>query len=805
MEKGDAAPPASSSLQSQPIPEIKKGESIDSCAASLLEKMTMEEKIQMISGTEELAIPGVERLGIPPVWMTDATSGVRCFGKATVFPANISMAASWNRKLIQRAGAVIGEEARAKGVSILLGPGMNISRVPINGRNFEYMGEDPFLTGEMAFSYVEGVQSKGVMTTLKHFACNNSEYDRHKSNSVLSEKTLREIYLPAFRRALHQGPLDSAASRSTRRLSGSLGIMTSYNQINGQYASEHRHLIQDVLRKDWEFDGLVVSDWNSLYHTSTPMACGVDIEMPKPRWFSHERVMKALNKGSISIDMLDTKVLQILKISLYMGFYAHGAGKSKFSCCIPQHKETAREIAGEGVVLLKNENMLPLPIKPQKRKNSSKTYTIVVTGRCALETPTGGGGSSYMNRENWGYDEIPIERDILLSLQNLVKEQTGKTEPLKDYDSPEVEIIATYVPGLRRKGKHVLEEKDKASIAAADAVLAAVGFDYVYESESYDRMYDLPEEEGDFIREISSINSETAVILHGGGDMETSSWIDGVKAVLFAGYLGQHAGAVIADILFGRINPSGKLPFTMARRLSDFASMKGYPKKFWRMSLLRVLAGQGNPWLRRCKDLKYHEGNLVGYRQFEADALEPHFPFGHGLSYTAFSYADAELNGKILPLEHADAAAESAATDVSEENSKLQLSHRLNISLKLTLSNTGKTAGAETVQVYAACQEGESERNGFSLCGFEKFALAAGEERVVVLMLDAEVLAAFFSADDPQLEVSEKGYAKGDPKSFDEGFDKVRFLKRAEAVQILIGSSSRDIRIQQKLSTAFVN
>ena len=332
----------------------------------VLSSMTLDEKTAMISGYRSFAVSPVPGVGIPPVWMSDATGGVRLFGGGTAFPCPLAMAAGWNPDLVREAAAAIGAECRERGVSVILGPGVNVCRVPTGGRNFEYLGEDPFLAGTMAVSYLRGARLAGVEGVVKHFACNNSDYDRHRENAVVDERTLRELYLPAFRRAVKEG--------------GARFIMTAYNQINGVYASENRKLLHDILRGEWKFDGAVMSDWISTYSTVPAVKAGLDLEMPKAKRFSPKRIRKALSGSALAEKDLDRMVRDIISACERSGFY----DERTEGPVLPGAGETGLKSACEGIVLLKNSGILPLSRK--------KVRKIVVTGSCARHTPTGGGG-----------------------------------------------------------------------------------------------------------------------------------------------------------------------------------------------------------------------------------------------------------------------------------------------------------------------------------------------------------------------------------------------------------------------------
>nr|WP_319776242.1 glycoside hydrolase family 3 N-terminal domain-containing protein [uncultured Sphaerochaeta sp.] len=339
-------------------------------AKQLLALLSLEEKITVLSGQDEFCIPGIERVGLKPVWTSDATLGLRGWNApVTDFPASISMAASWNTFLLAKVGECIGSECRSLGIGVLLGPGVNLARVPVCGRNFEYFGEDPLLAGKMAAAYIKGVQTHPVITTVKHFACNNSEYDRHKSNSVVDERTLRELYLPAFKYALD---------------AGSLGVMTSYNQVNGTYASEHAYLLEEILRGEWHFDGLVISDWDSLYSSDGVLSSGVDLEMPAGKYLKREKVLEAISRGVVTEEAIDSKALHLFTAYERAGLFDCPLADPALEVGNDKHREIALQVAQEGVVLLKNKDVA-LPLDPSLK--------LCIGGDNASRVAQGGGSS----------------------------------------------------------------------------------------------------------------------------------------------------------------------------------------------------------------------------------------------------------------------------------------------------------------------------------------------------------------------------------------------------------------------------
>ncbi len=629
----------------------------------ILSAMTLEEKIGFIGGYKSLAIRALPRFGLPSVWMTDASSGPRCFGPTTAFPSAVAMAAAWDTDLTAASADHIAEMTRAKGVSILLGPGVNIARIPTCGRNFEYLGEDPYLAGVQATAYVKACAKRGVICTVKHMAVNNSEYDRHKISSDLDERTLREIYLPAFERTVTEG--------KTR------AVMSSYNPVNGTWASENRLLLTDILRTEWGFDGMVVSDWNSLYSTSGPLKAGLDIEMPKAKWLSPKRIKAALAAGSVDETDLNRMVGNLLRTLFAAGVYDRPVKDPDSREFHPDHDAAALEAARSGIVLLKNDGAaLPLP--------EGKGVTIAVCGPPEVQSAVLGGGSC-----------------------NIVK--TTGTVALPD-GMKNIAAEGTAVITIPWNKGH-LDEAARKILGEADAVVIACGYHYITESELYERPWILPKAQRRLIKEASALNPRTVVTLNTGGDVETESWISGVPALLHGFFLGQSVGTALAEVLFGRANPSGRLPFTMAKKWTDIAAVKNYPKRYWKTTLGRMIVGQGNPHWRRMRHWRYTEGLMIGYRHFDTAGIEPAFPFGHGLSYTEFKLDDLRLSRKKIGAEDA-----------------------LDVTVRVT--NTGNRPGAEVVQIYIEDVESRLPRPKKELKGFAKVRLNPGESADVKIKLE---------------------------------------------------------------------
>jgi len=682
------------------IPKVNQELDINGKISHIFGEMTLNEKIDLISGVNEFGISANPRLGLQRLWTSDATAGVHNHGRCTVFSSPIAMAASWNRELMQKVGETIGKECRAKGVSILLAPGINIYRVPTNGRNFEYLGEDPFLASELVVPYIKGVQDQGVITTVKHFVCNNSDFNRHRSNSIVDERTLHEIYFPAFKAAIQRG--------------GSKGIMCAYNLLNGVHCSEHKYLLTDVLRKKWGFTGFVISDWNSLYSTEGPLMAGLDLEMPKTKYYHQKKIETLLEKGKISQGMINERVVNLLRTFLKAGIYGKPVS-GKFLEYGRKHDIIAKEAAQECPVLLKNDNaILPLDLNRKQK--------IVILGKNSNPTPTSGGGSCFAIT----YGTQSILESIKATIGNMT------------------ELI--HLP-IR---KNRINRSDAEVIKSADYVILAVGLSHLDDSETWDREWKMPYKQNQLIQNVANLNPSTIVVFNAGGGIDTESWIHNVPSVLHSFYLGQNAGDVIAEILFGKINPSGKLPFTMAKKWDDFSSVKNYVKHHSRLSLKFIYPGTRPRHRWKSFPIKYEEGIMVGYRHFDTRKIEPQFPFGFGLSYTSFKYSNLRIS----------------STELSKDES---------LDVLVDITNSGKREGKEVVQLYIKDLECSLIRPEKELKGFEKISLNPGETKTVKFTIDSSQLAFY---DD---EIHDWRIESG-------------------IFEVLIGKSSRDIELTGKFN-----
>lgn len=637
-------------------------------AAELVGKMTLEEKISLLGGCNGgFSTAPIERLGIPSIRMADGPQGVRNNTESTLYPSGIAAAASWSREGVRAMGEGIGMDAKARGVGIMLGPGVNIYRSPLNGRNFEYYGEDPFLASETAVQYIIGLQSTGTVATVKHFALNNSEFDRHGLSSNADERTINEIYFPTFRRAVQDAHVGA--------------VMTSYNLINGVHAAEDPWLTKTVLRDSWGFEGIVMSDWRSTYTTLGCMRSGLDLEMPQAFLLNYRMIKPLLDNGVVSEEDIDLKVRHILQTFIEYGLMDGEAKDTSIPEDRAESHRTALSLATEAPVLLKNDGVLPL--KPG-RKNR-----IAVLGPNAFNMPRGGGS---------GNVHAPVQYRISVAqgLQSLGRDYpVDVVIPVGDrYDTP----------------------ANIKTVEAASAVVVAVGFDIPTEKEGADRTYSLPKGQESVIDFALAHNSRVIVVIFSGGEVDLGKWGDRVQAILAAWYPGESGGTAIAQILSGRVNPSGRLPFTWWGSLeANPASRNYHPTQAFRK------AGYGK--VRAAHDqyqyAEYAEGVFLGYRGVERFAVQPRYPFGYGLSYTGFTYSGLSV---------------SPSGD--------------GVDVEFTVTNTGGRAGAEVAQVYVSPSHSSPVlRPAKELKGFDKIRLAKGESRLVKIHLGSDAFSYYSTPD----------------------------------------------------------
>lgn len=660
-------------------------------ADSILVQMTLDEKIALIGGDKHFFISALPRFNLSEVYMADATQGVHLrdsfsdvdlseyqLEKSTAFPCPLLLAATWNSVLAYQYARAIGEECRAGGIGILLGPGMNLYRHAQCGRNFEYFGEDPYLVARMIENFVNGLQSTGTVATLKHFVANNTDYYRRKSNSIVDERTLHEIYLPAFKAGID---------------AGAKAVMTSYNLLNGEWCGQSDYVINNLLRNQLGFQWLVMTDWWSVYDGEKLAKSGQDLEMPYT--IALENVRQLIKENKVIVSDIERMVKSILQTCFAMKLHGR-ARTTPDEKMYQQHEQIALQTAREGIVLLKNKNGI-LPI-------SDKVNTILLTGSYVRKLAIGGGAAmveGYNNR---------------LMLDELKKVFGARLKYVKN-------------PTIKQ-------------IKSADLVLCNIGTD---DHEGWDRPFELPTEEEQRVRKCVANNPNTVVIVTSGSGIRMTDWNDAAKAIIYAWYGGQIGNQALAEIISGKINPSGKLPITIEK---EFRDSPGYGY---------ILAGESlyNDWngeqekTRAVYDIEYKEGVFVGYRWYEHKKIEPLYPFGHGLSYTSFEYSDLHT--------------------LSEKFSEAE-----ELTVTLSVKNSGTREGLETVQLYIADPQSSVPRPVKELKGIRKVALKPGETKTVTFKINWRDCAFW----DPVV----KGWKA----------EKGKFI-------ILVGASSQDIRLKSEV------
>jgi beta-glucosidase len=817
-------------LAGQPASSDKK---ID----DLIGKMTLEEKIDFIGGYQDFHIRAIPRLGIPQTNMADGPVGVRNYGPSTAYPATINLAASWDTLLAHRVGNAIGKESRARNNHIMLCPAMNIHRTPMNGRNFEYLGEDPYLAGRIAAKYIQGMQHEGVMATAKHYMGNYQEYNRHKISSDMDERTLREIYLPAFQASVTEG---HAAA-----------VMTSYNLINGIYASQNDYLINKVLKDEWKFNGIVMSDWSSTYDGVAAANGGLDLEMPSGIFMCRDTLLPALKDGRVSEKTIDDKIRRILRNYERFGYFENPDIGKGYVLDTAGVRATALDAARGGIVLLKNEqNILPIQSNSMKR--------IALIGPNGDPAVTGGGGSAlvqplyplslyealrriapkgvsvtfksgiyetdllpleffaqskfytmtegkkvpglkieyyakrwaegkpdqeqHIDNSNIVFNNIPsgISKDNFSAVCSglLQVEESGKyrfvvstdvgfrllvndsviagtwgnvkeavhsatfqLEAGKEYRiavrtwhyHPDGIVRLGYETAKSAKQKAAAKYQQARQLAEqSDLVILSVGFNNETEREDADRSFALPEQQQDLIQELLKAKKDIIVVLNAGGNVDMNQWLPQTKALIHAWYPGQEGNLAVAEILFGKTNPSGKLPVSFEKRWEDNATYKSY------------YDDDGD------KHVKFSEGVFLGYRHFDKDNIEPQFPFGFGLSYTTFEYSDLfTYKNQFRTIDP--------------------------VEIRLTIKNTGKVDGAEVVELYVNDPVASLPRPPKELKAFSKVQLKAGESKEIKFTLNENAFH-FYNPDKKQWVV--------EPGEFN----------------ILVGSSSKDIWLKKKIA-----
>jgi len=803
---------------------------------SLLSKMTLEEKIDLLGGVDGFFIRGIPRLGLPRLKMADGPMGVRNFGPSTAMAAGIGLAATWNTALAERVGTEIGRDARAKGVHFLLGPGVNIYRAPMNGRNFEYFGEDPFLASRIAVGYIKGVQAQGVSATVKHYMGNNSEFDRHNTDSIIDERTMREIYLPVFEAAVKEANVGA--------------IMDSYNLVNGAHLTQNSYLNTDVAKNEWSFRGIIMSDWTSTYDGIAAANAGLDLEMPAGVFMNRQTLLPAIQQGKVTVVTIDDKVRRILRTAIRFGWL----DRDQTDLSIPRYNQQGRSVAlaaaRESQVLLKNEGgLLPL--------NKRKIRSIAVIGPNAYPAVPVGGGSARVEPfvatsileglSNYLGTAVPVYYARgLPSLSEMAEATSFSTEPVNGQPGLRAEYFGSNdlqgTPSIARTEQHLnfragsraefppdtlssrwtgyyivkqrgnydifvassgedggyyrlyLDDKvvfdswataptavgqarvaldpgahkvlierhgrsrwigsrfqfgisrtgtladaeAKKLAASADVVVLAVGFDPGSESEGADRTFSLPPGQDQLIEEIAAANKNTIVVLTSGGNAAMNAWLDRVPALIEMWYPGQEGGRALAEVLFGEVNPSGRLPVTFERRWEDNPVHDSY----------YPAAGTNR--------VVYKEDVFVGYRGYEKTRTKPLFPFGYGLSYTTFKYSNLDIK----------TIASGDATNPRYE-------------VSFDVKNTGSNEGADVAQVYVGDTHAKVPRPAKELKGFTKVSLRAGETRRVTVPLDGRALTYY--------DVNRKQW-RADAGNF----------------EVLVGRSAEQIELRGKLALATV-
>src|SRR5579884_2929997 len=812
--------------------------SVPSFIQDLLAQMTLEEKVAMLAGTNMWYTVPVERLGIPSLKMTDGPNGARGAGsltggvKTTAFPAEISLASTWNIELVERVGQALADEARMKGAQVLLAPTVNIQRSPLGGRNFECFSEDPYLSARLAVAYINGLQREGVGASIKHYVCNDQEFERFSLSSEVRERALREIYLPPF----------EAAVRESKPWT----VMAAYNLVNGVAASESPLLLTEILRDEWGFDGVVVSDWfESVKSTAASVNAGLDLEMPGPRWRG-EQLLAAVERDEVAEATIDTSVRRLLLLLDKAGLFEHPQAVAEQAIDRPERRALVREAAAEGIVLLKNEQQA-LPLEPKQLKS------IAVIGPNAKVALTTGGGSAQVNAHyavtpfegivakvgdqvRVGYEQgctnyrllplldtnlvlagtqgsqrglaveyfnngdlsgAPVNQEtqttadimwfslpqgvdpqrfsarmsgrftpqetgpytfslvsagrsrLFIDGREIIDNWTqqtlgveyfgfGSTEvqavvPLEaghehllmiEYASPEAVPLSAVRLGVLPPVPADAIERATRLAAASDIAIVYVGFGGEWQSEGFDRPdMELPGQQNALVEQVAAANPRTIVVLNTGSPI-TMPWLDKVAAVVQAWYPGQECGNAIADVLFGDVTPSGKLPQTFPVRVEDNPAYLNFP-------------GENGK-------VYYGEGLFVGYRYYDKKRIAPLFPFGFGLSYTTFSYSPLHLSAQEMG-----------------PHETLQVS--------LDVTNTGQQAGKEVVQLYVRDRQARLQRPEKELKGFAKVQLEPGESKTVTIPIGRDALAYY---DDREHQ----------------------WVAEAGEFDVLVGASSQDIR-----------
>jgi beta-glucosidase len=668
------------STSEEPTPGDTTEIDVEAQIEELLSQLTLEEKIAIIHASSSFTSGGVERLGIPELIMSDGPHGVRrehgrdwvwdegVSDSSTYLPVGTALAATWNADLGYDFGTVLGTEAKYREKDIILGPGLNIIRTPLNGRNFEYLTEDPYLNSVMTVGYVKGVQDQGIAACAKHYVANNLEYEREKVNVEMSERALREIYLPGFKAAVQEGE--------------ALTVMAAYNKFRGEYCAHNGYLLDDILRDEWGFQGAVISDWNAVKGTMEAATVGLDLEMGTDlsmlasgnldysKFHLGDTLITLVENGTLDVAYIDAKVRNLLRVMFAINKFGE---RTPGAYNTPEHQAVARAIADEAIVLLKNsDNLLPL--------KAEEVQTLAVVGANANRKHAGAGGSSQVKAY---YEVTPLE-----GLQNLLGETT------------EISFAPGYEIAPDAEANAELIAEAVAAVSNADAAIFVGGWihgwsdlweDNAYDAEVVDKPdMQMPFGQNQLIEAILDANPNTIIVLMGGGPMDMRAWQADAKGILQAWYPGMEGGNALADIIFGNVNPSGKLPMTFPVKLEDSPAHAVAKLELPVTSL----------------ETEYTEDIFVGYRYYDTYEVEPAFAFGHGLSYTSFDYANLNIT--------------KGASSVT---------------VSIDITNTGELAGKEVVQVYVHDEASSLDRPQKELKAFQKVELAPGATETVTFEL----------------------------------------------------------------------
>jgi beta-glucosidase len=779
---------------------------IEARAQALLDKLTLEQKIELIGGVDDMYTHAMPAIDLPRFKMSDASVGVRTWGPTTAYAGGVALAATWDQAFARKLGESLGRDARARNVNFLLGPGVNIARSPVSGRNFEYLSEDPFLNSAIVVPYIQGVQSEGVIATVKHYALNNQEYNRHNVSVDIDERTMREIYLPAFEAAVTKGHVDA--------------VMNSYDLINGVHATQNEFLNLKVLKGEWGFHGVLMSDWDATYDGVAAANNGLDLEMPSPRFMNAHSLLPAIKDGTVKESTINDKILRLLRVELRYGFTDRLQFDPAYATYSVADRSVALQGALESITLLKNDGQI-LPL------DSSKIKTIAVIGPDAWPAVPGGGGSSEATafdpvsvvtgignllgpnvnvlyarglpeindffwqtrwdgalkeetypsknftgtpevttvgniarykqefQDEWGpedktprsirytaafkateagkylvlaaaaggdYYKIMVDgKQVLAQVQ--VEGQHPESASLELAAGQTIHVAAEYLPGsvgnrfslgIANEAGIVSEDAKKLA-SVADVAVVAVGFNPYTESEGLDRTFSLPWGQDALIEAVAAANPHTIVTLTGGGGMDTRRWLEKVPALLHTWYPGQEGGTAVAEVLFGKHDPEGKLPVSFDHNWDENPSAKYYYPIKGADTSLHVTENGKAPVDYVIPHVKYEDGLMVGYRYWTTTGQHPLYPFGFGLSYTTFKFSNLQVPALAM-IGTIDPGGVSVSFDVT---------------------NSGSVAGAEVAQLYISDPSATVKRPERELKGFEKVRLGPGETKHITLNLDA--------------------------------------------------------------------